>query len=65
MQTTVISNPTFKVKHILLIRRIDELKSNWYVWECDAELVDGTLVRGDVEADYGGTLISVGSFRPC
>jgi hypothetical protein len=54
-----------KIKKIYPIRKIDELKSGqWYVWEADAELEDGSIIAGFVEADYGANLIEETSFEP-
>jgi hypothetical protein len=46
-----------------LIRKIDSLKSNWFLWECDREQSDGTLEHGTVQADYQGDGVAEDSFE--
>ncbi len=49
---------------IHLIRKIDSLKSNWFLWECDRERSDGTIERGTVEGDYIGHLVANETWEP-
>ena len=43
-------------------QRIDHLKGNWYEWSCTAEMPDGTLVEGTVQADGTGEGMAVETF---
>jgi hypothetical protein len=53
-----------QIKKIHLIRKVDTFKSNWLLWECEAELKDGTVVNGFVQGDHFGELVDNDSFEP-
>ncbi len=47
-----------------LTSKNDHLKGNWYEWFCQAELPDGTLIAGTVQADGYGEGIASETFEP-
>ena len=48
---------------IHLVEKIDCLKSNWFVWQCEKELPDGTVIDGSVQADGYGIMIAEETFE--
>ncbi len=48
---------------LLLANKIDHIKSDWWLWECDKEQDDGTLVHGTVQADGQQNLIAEETFE--
>lgn len=55
--------PMANPKRFELGRIVDTLKSNWHEWECDAEMPDGSMVHGSVQADSSGGLIAAETFQ--
>ncbi len=48
---------------ITLIRKVDGIKGNWYLWECEVELPTGETKTGSVQADGHGNLIAEETFE--
>ncbi len=46
-----------------LISRADNIKSNWFEWECEREDEAGNIVEGYIQADYSGEMIAEESFE--
>jgi hypothetical protein len=53
-----------KIQRIMCIRKVDTFKSNWYLWEAEAEMKDGSIIEGFVQADYQGEMIAYETFEP-
>lgn len=51
------------VERFYLTSKEDCLRNNWFIWRCQKELLDGTLVNGYVEADGQGMMIAVETFE--
>lgn len=39
---------------VTLTRRLDPIKNDWYEWECEGTMTDGSIVDGTVQANGGG-----------
>lgn len=50
-------------KRITLKSTISHLKGDWYLWEAKAEMPDGTVREGIVEADSQGMTIAQETFE--
>ena len=48
---------------ITLITKVCCFKSNWYEWSCEAEMPDGRIVAGWVQADRWGEMIAKDTFE--
>jgi hypothetical protein len=51
------------IKRVTLKRKVDTLKSNWCVWECDAILNNDVVVPGFVQGDFSGNCVDFSSFE--
>jgi hypothetical protein len=54
-----------KPTKIYLESKVDNLKSNWFVWSCTADMPDGKTVEGTVQADSQGEMIAEETFEEC
>lgn len=43
--------------------KIDSFKSNWYLFECERESPDGTIVQGSIQADSSKELAADDTFE--
>jgi hypothetical protein len=46
-----------------LISRDDHIKGDWWVWNCQKELLDGTLISGYIQADGMGNMYAPETFE--
>ena len=46
-----------------MIRKADSFKSNWFLWECEAEMPNGDLIHGFVQADFQGEAVAKETFE--
>lgn len=46
-----------------MIRKADCFKSNWFLWECEAEMLNGDMIHGFVQADFQGEAIAKETFE--
>jgi hypothetical protein len=46
-----------------LISRDDHIKGDWWVWNCQKELLDGSRVNGYIQADGTGNMYSPETFE--
>jgi len=51
------------IRRVTLGRKVDRLKSNWYVWGCDAILNNGAVVPGFIQGDISGNCVDFSSFE--
>lgn len=52
-----------KPQRISIQSQISHLKGDWYLWEAKAEMPDGTVREGIVEADSQGMTIAQETFE--
>jgi glutamate/tyrosine decarboxylase-like PLP-dependent enzyme len=43
---------------ITLVKKLEAIKSNWWIWQAEREDADGTITTGSVQADLWGEMIA-------
>lgn len=48
---------------ITLVKKIEPIKSNWFLWDAEREDDDGNITTGSVQADLWGEMIAEETFE--